>query len=191
MEGQSGTSETRQLKDSIIHALKSGYRLIDTAQHYGVESVVGEAIRESGVPRSEITVITKIWGHRYHEMEKAFEDSLRDLHIEYIDILLMHQPVVMNPDQSPMPFPGSPSFMDAWKRMEKLVGPRCKAIGVSNFTQKLMDMLLDKAEIVPILNQVELHPMNPNFKLVPYCKSKGIAVMSWGYVRLLTTIVVG
>ena len=177
--GQFGTDESQALKNSIIHALKVGYRLIDTAQYYGVEPVVGEAIRESGIPRSEITVITKFWGFWHYDPATSLKQSLKDLDIEYIDFFLMHWPNAMTPDEKPMRYPGNPPFWETWKVMEKLVGDKCRGIGVSNCTQKTLERLLQDATVVPALNQVELHAMNPNLNLVPYCAEKGIRVMSW------------
>jgi len=178
-QGQFGTSENEALKASIIHALHNGYRLIDTAQYYGVESVVGAAIRASGVPRSAITVITKFWGIWHHDPASALANSLRDLDLEYIDIFMMHWPTAMTPDERPMPYPGQPPFWETWKAMEALVGDRCWGIGVSNFTQKLLGRLLESAAVVPVVNEVELHALNPNLRLVPYCAGNGIRVISW------------
>ncbi|KAG8631949.1 hypothetical protein KVT40_001089 [Elsinoe batatas] len=178
-QGQFGTDESEAVKSSIIHAIKNGYRLIDTAQYYGIESVVGDAIRECGVPRSEITVVTKIWGNWFHDPVAAFERSFRDLNIEYIDILLMHWPCTMTPEEQPQPYPGSPPYWEVWKVFETLVGDRVKAIGVSNFTQKTLESLLEGAKITPVVNEVELHALNPCLKLVPYCLEKGIRVISW------------
>ncbi|SPO07445.1 related to GCY1 - galactose-induced protein of aldo/keto reductase family [Cephalotrichum gorgonifer] len=180
-QGAPGTDDDAALENSIIHALKSGYRLIDTAQAYHVESTVGRAIRNSGIPRSEITVVTKFWGEWHHDPAEALRISLRELDVGYIDIFLMHWPWATTPDpeRKPLRPHESPTIVETWKKMEKLVGEKCRAIGVSNFTQKTLDELLAAATIVPAVNQVELHAFNPNLKLVPYCESKGIHVMSW------------
>lgn len=162
-----------------MHALHAGYRLIDTAQYYGIESVVGSAIRASGVPRSEITVITKFWGHWHRDPATALANSLHDLDIEYIDIFLMHWPCSMTAEEGPIEYPGQPPFWETWRKMEELVGEQCRAIGVSNFTQKTLERLLETAKIVPAVNEVELHALNPNLRLVPYCLNKGIRVVSW------------
>lgn len=178
-KGTSSDKAKQELRDSIIHALHTGYRLIDTAQYYFVEPVVGEAVRESGIPRSEITVITKFWSEWHHDPEQALKKSLDALGLEYIDIFLMHWPCAATPDGRPLRIDEAPTFVETWKMMERLVGDRCRAIGVSNFTQKTLDVLLSEAEMVPVVNQVELHAFNPNLKLVPYCQEKGIQVMSW------------
>lgn len=146
-----------------------------------MEAAVGRAVRASGVPRSEITVVTKFWGHWHHDPAKALEISLRDLDLGYVDVFLMHWPWALSPaDGKTSLRPGeSPTFVETWKRMEPLVGPTCRGIGVSNFTQKTLDAILEVATVVPVVNQVECHPLNPNLKLVPYCESKGIHVMGW------------
>ncbi|KAL3461925.1 putative aldo-keto reductase [Aspergillus heterothallicus] len=179
-QGSGSQVDNDKLRNSIIHALRSGYRLIDTAQYYFVEPVVGEAVRASGIRRSEITVITKFWSDLHHDPAAALQKSLDALGLEYIDILLMHWPCASTPDnKGVLGIDESPTFVETWKRMEACVGDRCRAIGVSNFTQKTLDALLAQATIVPAVNQVELHAFNPNHRLVPYCHEKGIRVMSW------------
>jgi glycerol 2-dehydrogenase (NADP+) len=136
-------------------------------------------LRSSGISRSEVTVISKFWGSSHHDVAGALEKSLKDLDIDYIDIYLMHWPCTMTLDDQPQAYPGNPPYWEAWKSLEKCVGDKCRTIGVSNFTQKTLDVLLQHASIVPAVNQVELHAMNPNLKLVPYCLDKGIRVISW------------
>ncbi|KAH7157974.1 GCY protein [Dactylonectria estremocensis] len=180
-QGRVGSDDEKALESSIIHALQSGYRLIDTAQRYGVEETVGRALRNSGVPRSEIVVVTKFWGEWHHNPEEALQKSLDDLSLEYVDVLLMHWPWATTPAPEALPLrkDESPTILETWEKMEKLIGPKCRAIGVSNFTQKTLDELLVNTSVVPAINQVELHAFNPNHKLVAYCQSKGIHVMSW------------
>ncbi|KAF7554728.1 hypothetical protein G7Z17_g2704 [Cylindrodendrum hubeiense] len=178
-QGGFGTEDAKALHESIIHALQSGYRLIDTAQYYGVEANVGEAIRASGVPREEITIVTKFWGEWHHDPAEALRISLADMGLAYIDVFLMHWPWATTPDKKVVLPHEGPTTVDTWKKMEELVGPRCRAIGVSNFTQKTLEVLLANTTIIPAINQIELHALNPNLKLVPYCQSKGIQVMSW------------
>lgn len=178
--GLNNQNTNDELRDSIVHALHTGYRLLDTAQQYGTEPVVGEAIRASGIPRSEITLVTKLPGNLHHDPVGGLQRSLDALGLEYIDIFLMHWPCATTPDGSaPLGIDESPTFIETWKGMEKLVGTRCKAIGVSNFSQKTLDALLAEATIVPVVNQVELHALNPNHKLDAYCQEKGIVLMSW------------
>lgn len=130
--------------------------------------------------------MTKFWGEWHHDPAEALRISLESLGLDYVDVLLMHWPwaTTPKPEKAVLRPHEDPRFEDTWKRMEKLVGPTCKSIGVSNFSQKTLDRLLQKASIVPAVNQVELHAFNPCLKLVPYCQEKGIHVMSWSYVSL-------
>ncbi|EFX06370.1 aldo-keto reductase [Grosmannia clavigera kw1407] len=181
-QGTFGSSDEQAMVDSIVHALQAGYRMIDTAQIYGVERVVGRAIGESGVPRDQITVVTKFWGYWHHDPAAALAISLRDLGLDYVDIFLMHWPQAMTPlpDAAVLPPTASPTITQTWRRMEALVGPRCRAIGVSNFTQRTLGQLLDShVAVVPAVNQVELHALCPNLRLLPYCQQHGIQVVSW------------
>lgn len=179
--GGYGTKDAEALEASLIHALQSGYRLIDTAQGYGIEDVVGRAIRNSGVPREEITVVTKFWSEWHHDPAAALQVSLDALDVGYVDVFLMHWPFASTPapEKRPLRKHEAPTIVDTWKMMETLVGPRCRAIGVSNFTQKTLEEILAEATVVPAVNQIELHALNPGHKLVPYCQSKGIHVMGW------------
>ena len=137
-------------------------------------------MRNSGVPRSEITIVTKYWGDYHHDVAAALELSLKGLSLDYIDVFLMHWPWAMTPEGKPLRINESPTFVETWKQMEELVGDQCRGIGVCNFNQKTLSILLEHATIVPAVNQVELHALNPCLKLVPYCQSKGIHVMGWG-----------
>ncbi|RYP39901.1 hypothetical protein DL767_002020 [Monosporascus sp. MG133] len=177
-QGAPGGEDEKTLVESISYALKSGYRLIDTAQAYGVESVVGKAVRASGVSRSEIMVVSKFLRCRQQDPAEALRISLRELDLDYVDLFLLHWPWATSSGKPLRPHE-SPTFVETWKSMEKLVGPQCRAIGVSNFAQKTLDTLLESATIVPAVNQIELHALYPNLKLVPYCQSKGIHVMAW------------
>ncbi|KAF6808822.1 putative aldo/keto reductase [Colletotrichum sojae] len=178
--GRLGTDDEKALENSIIIALRNGYRLIDTAQFYGIEPVIGRAVRNSGVPRSNITIVTKFWGDFHQDVAAALEISLRDIGLDYIDVFLMHWPWATTPDGKHLRIYESPIFVETWKQVEKLVGEKCRGIGVCNFTQKTLDVLLEHATIVPAVNEFELHALNPCLKLVSYCQSKGIHVMGWG-----------
>ncbi|KAL4862499.1 hypothetical protein BDV12DRAFT_42826 [Aspergillus spectabilis] len=179
-QGSGNETEKEKIRESIIYALHNGYRLIDTAQYYFVEPVVGEAVRSSGIPREEIMVITKFWGDWNHDPSTALQSSLDALGLDYADIFLMHWPCAATPDnQRALRIDQSPTFVETWSKLEACVGDRCRAIGVCNFTQKTLDVLLQQTTVVPVVNQVELHALNPNHKLVPYCQERGIQVMSW------------
>jgi glycerol 2-dehydrogenase (NADP+) len=181
-QGSASSEDEKLLEKSIIHALKSGYRLIDTAQYYNVEHVVGRAVRNSGIPRSDIMVVTKLWQEWHHDPAAALSISLAQLELDYVDIMLMHWPFATTPapEKKMLRKWEEPTFRDTWAGMEDMVGPRCHAIGLSNFSQTTIDELLETARIIPAVNQVELHAFNPCLKLVPYCQEKGIHVMSWG-----------
>lgn len=190
--GRPGSEDALHLRNTIIHSLHSGYRLIDTAQIYAVEDIIGDAIRASGIPRTEITVVTKVFGPSLLDPAAALARSLAALKLDYVDILLMHWPQPFTEDGSrPLQPEESPTFVEAWKRMEKLVESpgssgsstarkQCRAIGVSNFTQRTLETLLQEASIPPVVNQVELHAFNPALNLVPWCHERGVRVMSWG-----------
>ncbi|EKM48873.1 uncharacterized protein PHACADRAFT_202295 [Phanerochaete carnosa HHB-10118-sp] len=148
------------------NALKSGYRHIDTAAGYYNEELVGKAIRE------------QCDGHRVRE---AFEDSLKALDIEYIDLYLMHWPVTHTADGSrARPFEEHPNFVDVWAEMEKLLDTgKVRAIGVSNFSIKNLEILLKHAKVAPANNQVEIHPYLPQHALQKYCDEKGILLSAY------------
>ncbi|KAI9171649.1 Glycerol 2-dehydrogenase (NADP(+)) [Paramyrothecium foliicola] len=176
---QPGSDDEKALEESIIHALKRGYRHIDTASVYGVEEVVGRAVRASGVPRSDIIVVTKLWGDKHDDPAGALDKSLESLGMDYVDVYLMHWPWAKTAEHPVLRKWESPTFIETWAKMEALVGERCRAIGVSNFGQKPLEELMAATRIVPAVNQVELHARNPNHKLVAFCQSKGIHVTSW------------
>lgn len=138
-----------ECEQSVLDALEAGYRLIDTAAAYQNEEAVGKAIKKSGVPREDIFVTTKLWVQDvdYNHAKSGFELSLKNLGLDYIDLLLIHQP-----------------FNDvygAWRAMEELYkAGKIRAIGVSNFTSdRLVDLILHN-DIAPMVNQVETHPFN-------------------------------
>ncbi|KAG8992817.1 hypothetical protein FRB90_000893 [Tulasnella sp. 427] len=147
-------------------AIRLGYRHIDTAAGYRTEEAVGKAVRESGIPRSDFFVTTKLWNTDHGRVAEAFEESLARLGLEYIDLYLMHWPQAMSPSGN-IPQPSeSPTFVETWKAMEKLLQTgKVKSIGVSNFSIKTLEVLLDDAIIVPAVNQNDL---------MAYCKSRGI-----------------
>ncbi|KAG8952433.1 hypothetical protein FRC04_004493 [Tulasnella sp. 424] len=172
-------------------AIKLGYRHIDTAAGYGNEEHVGKAIRESGVPRSEIFLVTKLNNKDHGRVAEAFQESLDRLGCEYIDLYLMHWPQAQNPDATDPRHDGScegkiltpdqsPTYVETWQAMEKLLDTgKVKAIGVSNFSIKTLEVLLPQAKVVPAANQVQLHPCLPSFDLLAYCAEKGIHVTAY------------
>ncbi|QSS65111.1 hypothetical protein I7I51_05952 [Histoplasma capsulatum] len=155
-------------------------RYIDTAPGYATEDLLGEAIRASGVPRSAFTVVTKLLQTQHHDPEASFRESLAKLDVGYIDIFLLHWPNASGPDGRWRGIDERPTFVETYKKMEKLVGPKCRSLGVCSLSQKSMDVLLKECTVKPVINQIEVHPFNPSLKLVPYCLDKGIQVISWG-----------
>jgi diketogulonate reductase-like aldo/keto reductase len=156
-------------QDSVRFALESGYRHIDTARIYNNEEDVGLAIKESGVPRGDVFVTTKVWNddQGYDATLIAFDKSLERLKMDYVDLYLIHWPV-----------PGLRN--ETWKALIKLQDlGKTKAIGVSNFMIRHLDELLAQTDIVPAVNQIELSPFIQRKPLVDYCRNRGIMVESY------------
>ncbi|CDS12732.1 hypothetical protein LRAMOSA04916 [Lichtheimia ramosa] len=181
-------SKPNEVYQAVLTALKAGYRHIDTAFVYGNEKEVGQALKDSGVPREEIFLTTKLWNtsHRPDLVAKALETSLANLQTDYLDLYLMHWPVafVESNDLAPKDAEGkiqfdSTPYTETYAAMEKLVGDKVRAIGVSNFTVKKLEKLLETAKIVPAANQVELHPYLPQQELLDFCAKKGIHVTAY------------
>ncbi len=154
---------------AVRTALDLGYRHIDTAALYHNERGVGQAVRESGIPRSEIFITTKVWNDdiRADRIEAAFEDSMTKLGLDYLDLYLLHWPI-------------KGKHQSAWRTMEKLQRTgRIKTIGVSNYMIPHLDELLPKAEIVPAVNQIEFHPYLQSKPLHDYCRARDIRLTAW------------
>lgn len=150
---------------SVKEALKVGYRLIDTANAYQNERAVGRAIKESGVPREEIFVETKLWPSVYTDSE-AIDKTLKRLDLEYIDLLLLHQP--------------AGDYIAGYKMMEKAVKEgKVKSIGISNFYGERLMELLNNIEIMPSVTQVETHPYYPQTKMKETLKEYGTKIQAW------------
>ena len=150
-------------------AFACGYRHIDTAALYRNERGVGQAVRDSGVPREQLFITTKVWNDdiRAGRIEAAFEQSLKLLGLDYLDLYLLHWPI-------------KGRHRDAWRAMEQLSRTgRVKAIGVSNYMIPHLDELLATAEIVPAVNQFEFHPYLQSKPLVAHCRRHGIQVEAW------------
>ncbi|GAA4061806.1 aldo/keto reductase [Amphibacillus indicireducens] len=162
--------------DAVISALEIGYRHIDTASTYKNEEGVGRAIADSGIPREEIFVTTKVWNDEqgYEETLAAFDRSLKRLNLDYVDLYLVHWPI-----------PGM--YKDTWKALEKIYrDKRVRAIGVSNFHPHHLDDLMKDATIKPMINQIELHPQLSQVEVRNYCKEHGIAVEAWSPIGKAT-----
>ncbi|HWA84737.1 MAG TPA: aldo/keto reductase [Opitutus sp.] len=150
-------------------AIETGYRSIDTASLYGNERGVGQAVRACGVPREALFVTTKVWNDdmRRSRVEAAFDESLRRLGLDYVDLYLLHWPI-------------RDRIVSSWKVLEQLHrGGRIKAIGVSNYLIPHLEELLPAAEVVPAVNQIEFHPYLQSKRLAAYCRDKGIQLEAW------------
>lgn len=154
---------------SVLDAIATGYRLIDTAAAYGNEEAVGRAIRKSGVHRNDLFITTKLWiqSDGYEGTKKAFDASLKKLNLDYLDLYLMHQP-----------------FGDVygeWRAMQELYKEgRIRAIGVSNFQpDRLIDLIVHH-EIVPAVNQVETHPFHQQVDTQQFMVDNKVQIESWG-----------
>ncbi|KAI0686536.1 Aldo/keto reductase [Earliella scabrosa] len=176
--GPSGGGEV--VEQMCKTALKMGYRHIDTASGYANEAQVGKAIRESGVPREDIFLTTKLPNHHHHRVAASLQESLDKLEVDYVDCYLMHWPQAYTEDNKPIPHDQSPTYVETWRDMEKLLETgKVRSIGVSNFSIKLLDVLLKETSVVPATNQVELHPCLPSFELKRYCDEKGIILTAY------------
>ena len=155
----------------VTEALQAGYRLLDTAAAYGNEEGVGKAIADSGVPRDELFVTTKLWNsdHGYDSALRAFDTSMGKLGLETLDLYLIHWPT-----------PSRDLYVDTWKALEKLYADgRVRAIGVSNFTEHHLNRLFQETGIVPAVNQVELHPRFPQDELRAFHEQHDIVTEAW------------
>jgi 2,5-diketo-D-gluconate reductase A len=154
---------------SVTAAIKTGYRSIDTAAAYGNEEAVGNAIRQSGVPREDLFITTKLWIQDAGEgkTRAAFERSLERLQLDYLDLYLIHQPFG--------------DVYGAWRDMEALLNAgRIRAIGVSNFQpDRIMDLIVHN-EIVPAVNQIETHPFQQQIATQQFLQEQGVQIESWG-----------
>lgn len=153
----------------VEEAIKTGYRLIDTAQVYGNEEAVGKAIKASGVPREELFITTKLWisDFSYEAAKDAFNESLHKLDLDYVDLYLLHQPFG--------------DIFGAWRALEELYKEgKIKAIGVSNFKPDQLASLAAFNEVTPAVNQIELHVFNQKEDEQAYMLSKGVQTESWG-----------
>lgn len=152
-------------------ALELGYRRIDTAALYDNEQEVGAAIRKSGIAREEIYVTTKIWNNRqgYHESKEAIEESLDRLNIGYVDMLMIHWPA-----------PKQNKFVETWRAFEEVLeNGKVRGIGLANFNIHHLETLLESANIVPAINQVELNPTFQQPELRAFNSKHGIATEAW------------
>jgi diketogulonate reductase-like aldo/keto reductase len=153
----------------VEDALKAGYRHIDTAAAYRNETGVGAAVAACGIPREEIFVTTKLRNGEQGQALNAFRNSREALGLDYVDLYLIHWPV-----------PSQGLFTEAWKQLEKLyANGQVRAIGVSNFLAAHLDMLLAASDVIPAVNQIEIHPAFAQQELAAKSRSLGIAVEAY------------
>ncbi|MGP9816413.1 aldo/keto reductase [Glutamicibacter sp. 363] len=156
---------------AVAAALKAGYRSIDTAAIYGNEEGVGKALAESGINREELFITSKIWisDMGYEQTLRAFDESLQRLGLDYLDLFLIHWPA-----------PEKELYVETWKALEKLYAEKkIRAIGVSNFQPTHLQKLIDATDVVPAVNQVELHPALQNAEVSAANAGHGIATEAW------------
>jgi diketogulonate reductase-like aldo/keto reductase len=161
--------EGEEVEFAVKTAIAVGYRSIDTAAIYENEKGVGKAVKESGVPREELFITTKVWNSRqgYESTLAAFEESRKKLELEYLDLYLIHWPV-------------KGKYKETWKALEKLYKDGwVRAIGVSNFQVHHLEDLLADCEIVPMVNQVEYHPLLTQKELHSFCREQKIQLEAW------------
>lgn len=158
--------------EAVRTAIEAGYRSIDTAAFYGNEEGVGRGIADSGIPRSELFVTTKLWNDQqgYDSTLRALDDSLGKLGMDYVDLYLIHWPC-----------PAKDAYVDSWKAFKKLrTDGLASSIGVSNFQISHLRRLFEETDVVPALNQIELHPNMQQGDLRSFHQEHDIATEAWG-----------
>jgi len=181
--------DANAMEAAVLCALQAGYRHIDTARCYGTEPAVGKAIKQSGVPRSELFVTSKLWNNKHHpdDVGPALQESLDDLGLEYLDLFLMHWPVAFKRGDNMFPqddqgniITENIDYVDTYKAMEALLKTgKVKAIGISNFSKKEVERVLENASTVPAVHQMELHPWLQQKGFFEFHKEKGIHVTQY------------
>lgn len=164
-------NEGEEAIESVKAAIKTGYKSIDTAAVYGNEEGVGKAIADSGVPRDELFITTKLWNadQGYQSTLDAFEVSMEKLGLDYLDLYLIHWPL-----------PSEGKYKETWKAFEKLYNDgRVRAIGVSNFKKHHLEDILEDCEVKPMVNQVEYHPLFPQQEIHEFCRQNQIQLEAW------------
>lgn len=164
-------TDKKELYNAVKWALEYGYRKFDTAQFYDNEKELGEAIKNSAFKREEVFITTKIWNTNqgYKSATESFEESLKKLNTDYVDLLLIH-------------WPGQKKerYLDTWRALEDIYkNKKARAIGLSNFEIKHLKDILENCKVAPVINQIERHPNLNRNELVDFCKSRNIFVEAW------------
>ncbi len=161
--------DPKQCEEAVLDAINSGYRLIDTAAAYMNEAAVGQAIAKCGIPREELFITTKLWVQdaSYEGAKQAIETSLKNLGLDYLDLYLIHQPMK--------------DYIGAYRAMEEAYKDgKLKAIGVCNFYPNRLADLCETVEVIPAVNQVELHPFFQQENALALMKEYGVQPQAWG-----------
>lgn len=162
-------TDPEECERGVYEAIRAGYRLIDTAASYLNEEAVGKAIKQSGVPREELFITTKLWVQDtgYEKTMSAVEKSLKRLQLDFVDLYLIHQPYG--------------DVFGSWRAMEELYSKgTIKAIGVANFqSDRIMDLIIH-SKVVPAVNQIETHPFNQQIETQKFLKENNVQIESWG-----------
>ncbi|MET8413353.1 aldo/keto reductase [Streptomyces sp. NPDC005195] len=160
-----------ETRETTLAALEVGYRHIDTAEMYGNEKEVGQAVRDSGLDRGDVFVTSKLdnGAHAHDDALQAFDRTMEELGLEYLDLFLIHWPL-----------PGRGDFVETWKALEEIYGSgRAKAIGVSNFQPQHLRRLLEGGDVVPAVNQIEVHPFLTQGDVRAFGAEHDIATEAW------------
>jgi len=178
-----------EVERAVEAALKAGYRHVDAAAIYGNEKEVGEGIKRSGVPRSELWVTSKVWNnsHKAEDVPKAYQQTLSDLGLEYLDLYLIHWPCAFKsgPEKFPKDADGTIAvehvdFIETWKALEKLKEEgKVRNIGISNFSQKETERLLAAAATKPAVIQMEIHPHLAQVDYIKWLQAQGLHVTAY------------
>ena len=163
------SKDGQEVINAVKWAVEAGYRHIDTASIYKNEEGVGEGVKQCGIPREELFIVSKVWNadQGYENTLKAFDKSLKRLEMDYLDLYLIHWPV-------------AGKYKDTWKALEKLYAEgRVKAIGVSNFMQHHLEDIMSDAKVTPMVNQMEFHPYLVQQDLIDFCNKNTIQYEAW------------
>ncbi|KAK7211443.1 hypothetical protein V2G26_018621 [Clonostachys chloroleuca] len=183
-------SQPGEVRKAVAYALKDGYRHIDAALIYGNENEVGQGIKDSGVPREDIFLTSKLWNTHQPNVKEGLQKSLDALGVDYLDLYLIHWPVRLVPNGSHPLLPVNPDGTrsvdrswdqsETWRQMEEVYkSGKVKAIGLANWSIPYLKELQKTWTVVPAVNQVELHPFLPQHELKQYCEKLGILLEAY------------